>query len=561
MLPEGIKKEDAIAFFRYSVIEPLIEAPKGQIRKIVKELSKRSFNDVVHKKIVSFSQRHIFRLYKAYREHGFDGLKPKQRSDKGTHPSITQDTINNILSLKKEDPARSAAKIITMLELAKEVPENVLKVRTVNRILHQYGYTRENLSKDTRVYRKFEKEHVNQMWISDVMEGFYIDFAPDVKKMCYLIGFEDVCSRVLTHAQFYFDSTLPKLEDSLRKAITKHGCPTKLHVDNGKIYVSDNFRLICAKLGIKLIYSTVYHPEGKGKCEKAWQYIQRSFIQEVRKRNVRSITELNDLFFAWLKREYHDRVHSSLGMTPMERWNLSLKQGQKLVFKSPLELDEIFLHEEERTVNKYGVISFEGNTYEVPGKLVQKKVTLKYDPFNLAVIKIYYNGKYIDTARVIDLSKTKHRDVEKVVAEPKEDTEISRLYFENLKINYKKYLEEQLLSSPDTSHIARTKDETVSQNPDDKPVYVPKDKHISFAREDFFKAVAHSLGGTQLSYFEKSKLYELWNSLKDFNEDIFKSLLSEIKDKTPDYNTNFIYYIEQIKNLYLQKINQKRRSL
>jgi hypothetical protein len=82
--------------------------------------------------------------------------------------------------------------------------------------------------------------------------------------------------------------------------------------------------------------------------------------------------ELNDMLQGWLKIEYHDKIHSSIGKTPVEAWNNSLREGTKLNFFSPVQLDEIFLHYDERTVDKYGTISFEGNTYEIDGELVGK---------------------------------------------------------------------------------------------------------------------------------------------------------------------------------------------
>lgn len=57
---------------------------------------------------------------------------------------------------------------------------------------------------------------------------------------------------------------------------------------------------------------------------------------------------------------------------------MSLNAGTKLRFFSLVELEEIFLHAEERNVNKYGVISFEGNTYEAPAELIGKNVIVRY---------------------------------------------------------------------------------------------------------------------------------------------------------------------------------------
>lgn len=251
-----IKREDAVAFFRFQIISDMLDAEPGFIEVTARSLAKRQFNDVVNKRMVSFSERTIFTYYSNYKKHGFDGLKPKIRCDKGTHPSIDSAVINDILSLKKELPTRSAAKIMIMLILAGKLEENSIHLRTVNRILNQYGYTRESLSKDSRLYIKHEKDRICAMWQSDVMSAFYIPDGNNGNKLCYLIGIIDDHSRRDMHSEFYFDSTLTRLEDVLRKAVTKHSAPSSLYVDNGKIIISEQFKLLCARLGIKLKHAT-----------------------------------------------------------------------------------------------------------------------------------------------------------------------------------------------------------------------------------------------------------------------------------------------------------------
>ena len=73
-----IKKEDAVAFFRFSVISPMLNAPKGHINATARKLAKTEFNDVVNQKMVTFHYRTIYTYYMNYKKHGFDGLKPKR---------------------------------------------------------------------------------------------------------------------------------------------------------------------------------------------------------------------------------------------------------------------------------------------------------------------------------------------------------------------------------------------------------------------------------------------------------------------------------------------------
>lgn len=548
-----IKREDAVAFFRFQVISELLDAKPGFIESTARDLANRQFNDVVNKRMVSFSERTIFRYYSDYKKYGFDGLKPKVRCDKGKHPKIESHLISEILELKKELPSRSAAKIMTMLILAGRMDENIIHLRTVNRILNQYGYTRSSLTKTNRLHIKHEKDRINAMWQSDVMSAFYIPDGNNGNKMAYLIGIIDDFSRRIIHSEFYLDSTLPRLEDTLRKAVTKHGASDSLYVDNGKVFVSSQFKLICAKLGIRLKYATPYNCSGKGKIERFWKTVQDSFITEVKNHRIKSISELNDLYFAWLKTEYNNKVHSSTEMTPKERWDKSLADGTKLRFFSPVELEEIFLHEEKRTVNKYGVISFEGNTYEVSATLIGKEVVVRYNPFHIDYLHIYYKDKYFGTGRIIDLKKKKHKDVESIPEESGYDSEISKLYFENIKSNYQKYLSEQLDMNIQKDVSGINTDEAGSI--EDHPIKPPQEPEVSITRNEFVNIVKSAIGITELTFQEKGKLNELWDTFKEFNKDILASILDDLSKKTTDFNRNFLYYIAQIRTNYLEKLS------
>lgn len=554
-----IKREDAIAFFRFQVISEMLDAEPGFVRATANRLSRQQFNDVVNKRMVTFSERTIFRYYSDYKKYGFDGLKPKSRCDKGTHPGIDEGLISDILMLKKELPARSAAKIITMLILAGRLEENSIHVRTVNRILNQYGYTRDTLSKDRRLYTKHEKDRICAMWQSDVMSAFYIPDGNNGSKLAYLIGIIDDHSRRDMHSEFYLDSTLPRLEDTLRKAVTKFGAPDCLYVDNGKIFISEQFKLICARLGIRLKYATPFNAAGKGKIERFWKTVQDSFIPEIRKQPVKSLSELNDLYFAWKNAEYDNKIHSSIGMSPKERWDKSLNNGAKLRFFSPVDLEEIFLHADERSVSKYGTISFEGNTYEAPAELIGENVVVRYSPFHLDYLHVYFKDKYFGIARIIDLKTRKHKSVAAIPEESGYDSQISRLYFENIKSNYQKYLEEQLNLSIDKEISGQNAEDAGCL--EDHPTRPPVQPEIIITREEFADIVKAAIGISELTFQEKGKLNELWETFKEFNKNILESILTDLAHKTNDFNRNFLYYIAQIRQNYLERLAEMKEDI
>ncbi len=551
-----IKREDAVAFFRFQIISEMLDAAPGFVEATAKKLSQQQFHDIVNKQMISYCERTIFRYYSDYKKHGFEGLKPKTRKDKGKHPGIDAGIISDILALKKELPSRSAAKILIMLTLAKRIDEDAVNIRTINRILNQYGYTRESLSKDSRIYIKHEKERVCEMWQSDVMSSIYIPDGNNGKKLAYLIGMIDDHSRRDMHSEFYFDATLSRLEDTLKKAVTKYSAPSTIYVDNGKIFISEQFKLLCSRLGIRIKYATPYNCAGKGKIERYWNTVQKSFIQEVKLRHVKSLSELNDLYFAWKKVEYDDKLHESIGMTPRQRWHASLNAGIKLRFFSPMELEEIFLHAQERTVNKYGVISFEGNTYETPGELVGKTVVIRYSPFHIDYLHVYFKDKYFGVAKIIDLKTDRHKSVYGIPEESGYDSEISKMYFKNIKANYHKYLEEEL-GSKINKEICGTMPEDTKEPHPVKPAIIPE---YSIDRNEFIDIVKAAIGMAELSFQEKGKLNELWDTFKEFNKDILIAILDDLSKKANDFNKNFLFYIAQIRNNYLEKLSKFKEA-
>ena len=61
-----VKREDAVAFFRFQIISEMLDAQPGFVEATAKKLSRQQFNDVVNKQMVSFSERTIWKYYSDY---------------------------------------------------------------------------------------------------------------------------------------------------------------------------------------------------------------------------------------------------------------------------------------------------------------------------------------------------------------------------------------------------------------------------------------------------------------------------------------------------------------
>jgi transposase InsO family protein len=119
------------------------------------------------------------------------------------------------------------------------------------------------VEKSPRDRRKFEAELPNDLWQSDVMHGPMVDVDGRMRKS-YLIAFIDDHSRLVPYGGFYLSEGLPSYLDALKWALLKRGLCRKLYVDNGPAFRSKHLEYICACLGIALIHSKPYTPQGRG---------------------------------------------------------------------------------------------------------------------------------------------------------------------------------------------------------------------------------------------------------------------------------------------------------
>ena len=65
---------------------------------------------------------------------------------------------------------------------------------------------------------------------------------------------------------------------------------------------------------------------------------------------------------------------------------------KRVTFVSTKECYDAFLHEDTRTVDKTGCFSLLGTTYEAGIAFIRKKVDVRFDPFDLSVVEIWYGG-------------------------------------------------------------------------------------------------------------------------------------------------------------------------
>lgn len=395
------EKEFEKALFRFSLISPLIHCDDPRERQRLMRLIAGRELDIPHSDKHCITEKTLKNYLKQYQEHGFEGLKRQPRKDRHIPRAIPHELETLICSLKKEQPNRSTRQIIRLIHAMPEYSEVQLAQRTVSRILYRNGISSRKI-KPKKLHQCFEMDTINELWEVDISDGVYIATAG---KKSYCFAFIDDYSRLVPHAQFYYDEKLPRLEDCLKKALLKRGIPKAIYADNGKVFVSNHLKRICAELGIRLMHHLPYSPQSKGKIERFFLRMQNDFLIEAQRVHIHSVDELNSYFQAWLDVEYHRQEHHGIGSTPLDRFSSALKSTPVRTVESLEEITEIFLYRENRTVHaSSGIIKVAGNKYQATDtSLLGTRIEVRYDPFDLSRLYLYQDNVFIQIAHPVDL--------------------------------------------------------------------------------------------------------------------------------------------------------------
>ena len=109
-------------------------------------------------------------------------------------------------------------------------------------------------------------------------------------------------------------------------------------------------------LGIRLVHSRPYAPQGRGKQERLNRVIRERFLLEAEQAGIASLDGLNDRFMAWVGRWLNVRLHSETGETPIARFSKG-----RVVRPSPELLRRAFQWSAQRRVSRTATVSFAGN--------------------------------------------------------------------------------------------------------------------------------------------------------------------------------------------------------
>lgn len=397
--------QEAIALHRWGVIAEATNARLTPAERgvVVRTIAARAH---VHPDGCErrYSRATIDRWVRAWRTGGLDALKPTVRADTGTvraHPEL----FTEAAALRLELPSRSAVQIASIL-----FHRHGIRVaeRTVRAQLRRAGLHREALEAEPKAFGRYEAEHPNDRWITDVLVGPWVPWPKvdgSVRARLFLIV--DDHSRLIVDGRFFAHENTRAGQELLRRAIVHRGLPAVLYADNGAPFANAWLNRTCAVLGVRLVHSKPYSPEGRGKQERVNRYIRDAFLTEACHVGIASFDELNDRFTAWVAQVANRRRHAETNESPVDRFERGGPHRQV----DAERLREAFRWSVTRKVTRTATVPLEGNNYAVDPTLVGRRVELRYDPEDLTRIDVFLDGRPAGVARPFVVRRHVHHAV------------------------------------------------------------------------------------------------------------------------------------------------------
>ena len=384
---QGASTKQALwARFRFSVVGPLLAAPpdSGDLQRALTELSAKYWRHPFTGVAVQFSESTIERwFYKARRgDDPLGALCSKRRADADHSREISAELK---AALQRQYHLHTgwsyqlhADNLAIQVEKTPELG-SMPSYSTVRRYMKSNGLFKRRASKQRNTpgailaaarlehaeVRSFEVDYVHGLWHLDFHHGSrkILSKNGQWKKPLLLVIMDDR-SRLICHAQWYFNETAESLVHGFMQALQKRGLPRALMNDNGSAMISAEFEEGLERLSILYQRTLPLSPYQNGKNETLWAQVEGRLIAMLEGEPNLTLSLLNKATIAWFEGEYHHKIHSELSETPMQRYLKGPDVGRPCPETSALR--HAFCMQVKRKQRKSdGTFSLHGQRFEI----------------------------------------------------------------------------------------------------------------------------------------------------------------------------------------------------
>ena len=370
------------------------------------------------------SLRTAQRWLKQYQQGGLFALCRKQRADRSTRRVLSLESVQLIEALALQKPRLSIAAISRKVaEIAKQQGIQVPTYDVVHDIVRHIDPALFTLAHDgSKVYSETfellyrrEADAPNAIWQADhtLLDIVLKDDKGQAKKPWLTVILDDYSRAVAGYTLSFEAPSALHTALALRQAIWRKtapdwqvcGIPGILYTDHGSDFISQHIEQVCADLKIRLIFSQVGKPRGRGRVERFFNTINQMLLCRLpgyapagyakQTQPVLDVHGLIQEFERFVLQEYHQTPHSATGILPQARWS---EHGFLPQLPTSLEqLDLLLLTvAKPRTIHRDG-IRFQGLRYIDPllAAYIGERVIVRYDPRDMAEIRVYHRHRFL----------------------------------------------------------------------------------------------------------------------------------------------------------------------
>ncbi len=368
--------------------------------------------------------RTIHRWLERYRAGGLRGLVRRIRPDRGQHhlPDLLQRLIEG---LALQTPRRSIASVrrrAADVAVREGWPRPSYKqvytiVRALDPALRSLAHEGVKAYKEAfDLLHRHEASQPNERWQADhTLLDIWVRDEHDQPVRPWLTGILDDFSRGI--AGYLLGVQAPSAQGTalaLHQAIWRKsdsrwriaGIPSVFYTDHGSDFTSHRLEQVAADLHIQLVFSLPGAPRGRGKIERFFGTVNQLFLCDLpgyapagggppAGSALLTLPALDARFHAWLLDDYHRRIHSETKRAPMARW-----EADGFLPRMPESLEQLDLLlltvAKPRKVQQDG-IHFQGFRYIAAtlAGYVGESVTIRYDPRDVAEVRVFFEGQFI----------------------------------------------------------------------------------------------------------------------------------------------------------------------
>lgn len=270
------------------------------------------------------TRQSVHRWLKRYAARGLAGLVDASTVPGSCPHQMAPPVEARIVEMRQEHPGWGPRTIGHWL--AREGVDPVPGRSSIHRCLVRHGLITPQARKRKKAdYKRWERSRSMELWQMDIVGGVRLVDGSEAKIVTGVDDHSRFCISALVVAR----ATARPTCEALALAMRRHGVPSQILTDNGKVFTGRFgpgtgevlFDRICRDNGIRHLLTAPRSPTTTGKVERFHRSLRQEFLNG---RVFDSIEAAQAQLDVWIEHYNHERPHQGIGMVPpYERFRLA----------------------------------------------------------------------------------------------------------------------------------------------------------------------------------------------------------------------------------------------